>query len=71
MGDSIGWYEGDTLVVETDHIPKVQAYFGAWEHLTVTERFTRVAGDRLRYQFTVATPTTGTSPGAANTSSTR
>jgi len=57
MGDSIGWYDGDTLVVETDHIPKAMAYFGAWEHLTVTERFTRVAGNRLRYQFSVKDPT--------------
>ena len=57
FGDSIGWYEGDTLVVETTHIPKAQAYNGAWEHLTVTERFTRVGPDRLRYQFTVADPT--------------
>lgn len=57
FGDSIGWWEGDTLVVETTHIPKVQAYQGSWENLTVTERFTRVAGDRLRYQFTVQDPT--------------
>jgi len=62
FGDSIGWYEGDTLVVETTHIPKIQAYFGAWEHLTVTERFTRVAGERLRYQFTVADPATWDKP---------
>jgi hypothetical protein len=57
MGDSIGWYDGDTLVVETDHIPQAQAYFGSWRDLTVTERFTRVAGNRLRYQFTVKDPT--------------
>jgi hypothetical protein len=49
FGDSIGWWEGDTLVVETDHIPKAQAYFGSWEKLKVTERFTRVAQDRIRY----------------------
>ena len=57
FGDSIGWYEGDTLVVETTHIPQAQAYYGAWEHLTVTERFTRTAAGRLRYQFSVADPT--------------
>ena len=52
FGDSIGWYEGDTLVVETDHIPQAQAYFGAWQDLKITERFTRVGKDRLLYRFT-------------------
>jgi hypothetical protein len=58
FGDSIGWWEGDTLVVETDHIPEKQAYFGAWKTLKITERFTRVAKDRLRYRFTVDDPST-------------
>jgi hypothetical protein len=62
FGDSIGWWEGDTLVVETDHIPKAQAYFGSWEKLTVTERFTRVGKDRLRYQFAVRDPATWDKP---------
>jgi hypothetical protein len=57
FGDSIGWYEGDTLVVETNHFPQTQAYNGAWKNLTVTERFMRVARDRLRYRFTVSDPT--------------
>jgi hypothetical protein len=62
FGDSIGWYEGDTLVVETDHIPQRQAYNGSWEKLKVTERFTRVASDRVRYQFTVEVPDTWDKP---------
>jgi hypothetical protein len=57
MGDSIGHWEGNTLVVETTNIPKAQAYHGSWKNLTVTERFTRVAEDRLLYQFTVNDPT--------------
>jgi hypothetical protein len=56
FGDSIGWYEGDTLVVETDHIPQAQAYYGAWKTLKVTERFRRVAKDRILYRFTVEDP---------------
>jgi hypothetical protein len=56
FGDSIGWFEGDTLVVETDHIPQVQNYSGAWKNLKVTERFKRVADDRLLYQFKVEDP---------------
>ena len=56
MGDSIGHYEGDTLVVETTNIPQAEAYHGAWKNLTVTERFTRVAPNRLLYQFTIDDP---------------
>ena len=57
MGDSIGHWEGDTLVVETTNVPQAEAYHGSWKNLTVTERFTRVAKDRLLYQFTVDDPT--------------
>ncbi|MDX1384613.1 MAG: hypothetical protein R3190_13255 [Thermoanaerobaculia bacterium] len=56
MGDSIGWYEGDTLVVETTDYHPHQKFYGASEELQVTERFTRVAEDRLLYQFTVEDP---------------
>ena len=56
FGDSIGWWEGDTLVVETTHIPPTLAYYGSWENLTVTERFTRVADERLHYAFTINDP---------------
>jgi len=57
FGDSIGWWDGDTLVVETTNIPQRQNYHGSWEHLKVTERFTRVAKDRVLYRFTVDDPT--------------
>ncbi len=57
MGDSIGWWDGDTLVVETTNIPEAQQFFGSWKNLKVTERFKRVAKDRLYYQFTVEDPT--------------
>ena len=56
MGDSVGHYEGNTLVVETTNIPEQQNFFGAWKNLKVTERFTRVAPNRLLYQFTVEDP---------------
>ena len=56
FGDSIGWWDGDTLVVETNHVPQKQAFQGAWKDLTITERFTRTAKDRLRYAFTVSAP---------------
>ena len=56
MGDSIGWYEGDTLVVETINYHPEQYFHYASEQLKVTERFTRVAEDRLLYQFHVEDP---------------
>ncbi|MFC3078977.1 hypothetical protein ACFODL_12835 [Phenylobacterium terrae] len=57
FGDSIGWWEGDTLVVETTNIPQRMAYRGSWENLKVIERFTRVGPDRIHYQFTIDDPT--------------
>jgi hypothetical protein len=57
FGDSIGHYEGDTLVVETTNIPESQDLYGSWKNLKITERFTRVAKDRILYQFTAEDPT--------------
>ena len=61
FGDSIGHWEGDTLVVETTNLPKVQE-FGGSENLKITERFTRTAPDRVRYAFTLDDPTTWAQP---------
>jgi hypothetical protein len=60
MGDSIGHYEGSTLVVETTNFPEETAFRGAWKNLKVTERFTRVGSHRVLYQFTVDDPTVWT-----------
>jgi hypothetical protein len=57
LGDSIGWWEGETLVVETTNFPAEQMFRGSWVNLKVTERFTRVKEDRLLYHFTVEDPT--------------
>jgi hypothetical protein len=56
FGDSVGWWDGDTLVVETTNIPEKQNFYGSWKDLKITERFTRVAKDRLRYAFQVSDP---------------
>jgi hypothetical protein len=61
-GDSIGHYEGNTLVVETTNYPRSNAFRGAWEDLKVTEKFTRVANDRLLYQFKVEAPSAWAQP---------
>ena len=56
MGDSIGWYEGDTLVVETTNIPESQQFMGSWKNLKATERFTRIAPDKILYRFDIEDP---------------
>jgi hypothetical protein len=61
-GDSIGHWEGNTLVVETtDYNPK-QNFRGSDQNLKVTERFTRTGNKALHYEFTVADPTVWTQP---------
>ena len=70
FGDSIGRWEGDTLVVETTNIHPQQlaqtsilwAYRGASANLKVTERFTRTGPDTLLYRFTMDDPATFTAP---------
>jgi hypothetical protein len=62
MGDSIGRWEGDTLVVETTNFHPLQVFRGASENLKVTERFTRTGRDTILYRFTIEDPTTFTSP---------
>jgi hypothetical protein len=61
-GDSIGRWEGDTLVVETTNFHPGQSYRGAWENLKVTERFTRVGPDQIVYRFTIDDATTFAAP---------
>jgi hypothetical protein len=58
LGDSIGRWEGDTLVVETTNFTPKTRFRGSSENLKVTERFTRVTKDQLLYQFTVEDPST-------------
>jgi hypothetical protein len=62
LGDSIGRWEGDTLVVETTNFHPLQQYRGASENLKVTERFTRTGPDTIVYKFTIDDPTTFSAP---------
>ena len=58
MGDSIGHWEGDTLVVDTTNFTDRTNFRGSSENLHVVERFTRVDQNTLLYQFKVEDPTT-------------
>jgi hypothetical protein len=57
MGDSIGHWEGDTLVVETIGFRPEQSFRGTSQNAVITERFTRVANDQINYRFTIDDPT--------------
>ena len=62
FGDSIGRWEGDTLVVETTNFNEQGNFRGSWENLKVTERFTRKNANEILYRFTVEDPTWFTAP---------
>jgi hypothetical protein len=57
MGDSIGRWDGDTLVVETTNFNEQQSFRGSTPTMKVTERFTRTGPDTILYRFTVDDPT--------------
>lgn len=60
MGDSVGRWEGDMLVVDTTNFPPQQNFRGSSANLHVVERFRRVDADTINYRFTVTDPTTFT-----------
>ena len=60
MGDSIGWYDGDTLVVETINIQRPGATIPISPAAKITERFSRYNKDQVFYEFEVNDPTTYT-----------
>jgi hypothetical protein len=62
LGDSIGRWEGDTLVIETTNFNDKPGMFAASRNLKVTERISRIDAKTLRYQFTVEDPTIWTAP---------
>ncbi len=62
-GDARGYWDGDTLVVETRNFNGLTNSFsaiGSSEDKILTERFTRVAEDQIDYEFSVDDPATFT-----------
>jgi hypothetical protein len=63
MGDARGRWDGETLVVETTNFRSLSAYRPSnGSTLRVTERFTRVAKDRIEWSATLEDPKTWTRP---------
>jgi hypothetical protein len=60
-GDSMGHWEGNTLVVDTTNFSDLNPFPGA-QNLHVVERLTRVSPDTILYQFTVEDPGMWTKP---------
>jgi hypothetical protein len=58
MGDSVGHWEGDTLVVDTTNFNDKTRYRGSTENLHVIERFQRIDDKTLLYRFTLEDPDT-------------
>jgi hypothetical protein len=56
MGDSVGHWDGDTLVVDTINFRQVPGDSGTLEGLHVVERISRMENGDLRYKFTVEDP---------------
>ena len=61
-GDSRGYWDGDTLVVETKDFLRETSFASGQtdEHLVLTERFTRTDADTLMYEATINDPTVWT-----------
>lgn len=62
MGTSRGRWEGDTLVVETTNFNGKNPFRNSSERMRVTERFTRVSDQVIRYRFTIDDPATWSRP---------
>jgi hypothetical protein len=77
LGDSIGRWDGDTLVVDTTNFKDMADYIdpafftdktdyrGGRLHLRIVERLTRLDADTLKYEYTVEDPGTWTKPWTA------
>jgi hypothetical protein len=62
MGDSVGRWEGDTLVIDTTNFTDKTRFRGSSQDLHVIERISRLDEKNLLYRFTVDDPHTWAKP---------
>jgi hypothetical protein len=62
LGDSVGHWEGDTLVIDTTNFTDKTRFRGSTENLHVVERIARIDDNTLLYRFTVEDPETWDRP---------
>ena len=61
-GDSRGWWDGDTLVVETTNYSDASSTSPGTERKVNTERLTRISDNQIQYHFTSDDPGAFTAP---------
>ena len=61
-GDSIGHWEGGTLVVDTTNFTDKTSFRGSSENMHIVERFTRVDEGTILYKWTIDDPESFTKP---------
>jgi hypothetical protein len=61
-GDSIGHWEGDTLIVETNNFARDTAFGNSSANMHLLEKFWLIDADTLGYEFTITDPTTWETP---------
>lgn len=64
-GDSIGHWEEDTLVVETNYFARATSFGNSSANMQLVEKFWMIDADTLGYEFTITDPTTWTAPWTA------
>ncbi len=62
MGDSVGHWEGDTLVIDTTNFTDKTRFRGSGENLHVVERLSRIDDKTLLYRFAIEDPDTWDRP---------
>ena len=62
MGDSVGWWEGNALKVETRDFHPQQSFRGSSHAVIISEEFELLGPDKIRYRFTIDDPLTYTQP---------
>ena len=61
-GDSVGYWDGDTMVIETKNFARDTAFGNSSSNMHLTEKFTMLEEDTLTYEFTIEDPSTWTAP---------
>ncbi len=57
LGDSVGKWEGDTLVVDATNFTNGAPFWGSGANMHLIERFSRTAPDLIMYRATIEDPT--------------
>ncbi|MDD9895454.1 MAG: hypothetical protein OXU66_01190 [Gammaproteobacteria bacterium] len=61
-GDSVGIWDGDTLVIETKNFARDTSFGNSSANMHLIEKFWMIDANTLGYEFTIEDPTTWTAP---------